>query len=102
VNPSRDRLGSKNSSPVYRSGQKSRAGAAEHALPMTDDAFPSTGRVPAVSGSAAARTALKRAAISVGAALFGGYARTSTTGGGGSVSGTGDTWGGRISGGTGD
>ncbi|MCR6644893.1 MAG: DNA translocase FtsK [Terricaulis sp.] len=40
---------------------------------MTDQAFNQTGRSPAISTSAAARLALKRAALSVGAAIFGAY-----------------------------
>ncbi|MDX2274291.1 MAG: DNA translocase FtsK 4TM domain-containing protein [Hyphomonadaceae bacterium] len=40
---------------------------------MTDDAYSSEGRVPSVAPSAASRLALKRAAISVGAALIGVY-----------------------------
>ncbi|MGE0597630.1 MAG: DNA translocase FtsK 4TM domain-containing protein, partial [Hyphomonadaceae bacterium] len=40
---------------------------------MTDEAYSSGGRIPAASSSAAGRLALKRAALSVGAALVGGY-----------------------------
>jgi DNA segregation ATPase FtsK/SpoIIIE, S-DNA-T family len=40
---------------------------------MTDDAYPSAGRTPAVATSAAGRIALKRAGLSVGAAAFGAY-----------------------------
>jgi S-DNA-T family DNA segregation ATPase FtsK/SpoIIIE len=40
---------------------------------MTDQAYPSEGRTPAIASSAAARLALKRAALSVGAAAFGAY-----------------------------
>jgi DNA segregation ATPase FtsK/SpoIIIE, S-DNA-T family len=40
---------------------------------MTDDAYPSAGRTPAVDSSAAGRLALKRASLSVGAAFIGAY-----------------------------
>jgi S-DNA-T family DNA segregation ATPase FtsK/SpoIIIE len=40
---------------------------------MTDDAYSSGGRIPSVASSAAGRLALKRAALSVGAALVGAY-----------------------------
>jgi S-DNA-T family DNA segregation ATPase FtsK/SpoIIIE len=40
---------------------------------MTDDAYSSGGRIPSVASSASSRLALKRAAISVGAALIGVY-----------------------------
>src|SRR5690606_37659241 len=40
---------------------------------MTDDAFHQEGRSPSVASSAAGRLALKRAALSVGAAVFGAY-----------------------------
>ncbi len=40
---------------------------------MTDDAYSSGERIPAVASSAAARIALKRATLSVGAAIFGAY-----------------------------
>ena len=40
---------------------------------MTDEAYPSGGRIPSVASSAAGRLALKRAALSVGAAIVGAY-----------------------------
>ncbi len=40
---------------------------------MTDDAYSSGGRIPSAASSAAGRLALKRAALSVGAALTGAY-----------------------------
>ncbi|MEQ1708433.1 MAG: DNA translocase FtsK 4TM domain-containing protein [Terricaulis sp.] len=40
---------------------------------MTDEAYPSGGRIPSVASSAAGRLALKRAVLSVGAAIVGAY-----------------------------
>ena len=40
---------------------------------MTDDAYHQAGRSPSVASSAAGRLALKRAALSVGCAVFGAY-----------------------------
>ncbi len=40
---------------------------------MTDDAYHQGGRIPSVAASAAGRLALKRAALSVGCAVFGAY-----------------------------
>jgi S-DNA-T family DNA segregation ATPase FtsK/SpoIIIE len=40
---------------------------------MTDDAYPNGGRIPAASSSAAARLALKRATLAIGAGVFGAY-----------------------------
>ncbi len=40
---------------------------------MTDDAYSAEGRIPSLSASAAARTALKRAGLSLGAGLVGAY-----------------------------
>ncbi len=40
---------------------------------MTDDAYPSGGRIPSVASSAAGRLALKRASLSVAAAVLGAY-----------------------------
>src|SRR5262249_2823303 len=45
----------------------------ERSNPMTDDAFPSAGRIPSPASSVAGRIALKRAALTVGAALAGIY-----------------------------
>jgi DNA segregation ATPase FtsK/SpoIIIE, S-DNA-T family len=65
----------KSSRLIYRQGQKSGAnrGRTSATFIMTDEAYSAGGRIPPVANSTAARVALKRAALSVGAAIFGAY-----------------------------
>ncbi len=68
-------FGAESSSLIYLQRQESGAEPrqTERLHSMTDDAYHSGGRSPSVASSAAGRLALKRAAASVGAAIFGAY-----------------------------
>ena len=67
---------SENSSLIYRESQHSTlelSAQSERFNDMTDDAYTDRGRIPAATSSAAARLALKRATLVIGAGVTGAY-----------------------------
>ncbi len=65
-----------NSSLIYREGEHSTlelSAQSERFNDMTDDAYTERGRIPAATSSAAARLALKRATLVIGAGVIGAY-----------------------------
>jgi S-DNA-T family DNA segregation ATPase FtsK/SpoIIIE len=76
MNASVTLFASENSSLIYRESQHSTlelSAQSERFNDMADDAYTERGRIPAATSSAAARLALKRATLAIGAGVVGAY-----------------------------